>query len=278
MDEVGARGAEGHAFEVAQKMLVERENAFYGPPTESDPLLSAYQAPKDALWTPYPGFPANWNTVRILHRLANAYYQEERDDVTARSEALGDAAESDPEQQKLKELQSQLWGTSRKISEAFSGTVNLNHKDHDAPPEDVKQQVMAFLEELRVSGMPSSKERPYVHQKLPMVINDWLEFAAVQGAEGGLTDPDGAAHIPPEVVSALAKRHAARKHHMLGQGEVVQVAADDMKERYLLLIQLGPDQALDWLVGEMGPLQYWITPEDLAAKRFENTVLTIEAY
>jgi len=35
---------------------------------------------------------------------------------------------------------------------------------------------------------------------------------------------------------------------------------------------------LDWTRGEMGPLQYWITPEDLAAKRFENTVLTIEAY
>ena len=35
---------------------------------------------------------------------------------------------------------------------------------------------------------------------------------------------------------------------------------------------------LNWTVGEMGPLQYWITPEDLAAKRFENTVLTIEAY
>jgi uncharacterized protein YwqG len=51
-----------------------------------------------------------------------------------------------------------------------------------------------------------------------------------------------------------------------------------MKDRYVLLLQLGPDTALDWTVGEMGPLQYWITPEDLAAKRFENTVLTIEAY
>ena len=65
---------------------------------------------------------------------------------------------------------------------------------------------------------------------------------------------------------------------MLGEGEVVQVAADDMKDRYVLLLQLGPDTALDWTVGEMGPLQYWITPEDLVAKRFENTVLTIEAY
>ena len=65
---------------------------------------------------------------------------------------------------------------------------------------------------------------------------------------------------------------------MLGEGEVVQVAADEMKDRYVLLLQLGPDKALDWTRGEMGPLQYWITPGDLAANRFANTVLTIEAY
>jgi hypothetical protein len=51
-----------------------------------------------------------------------------------------------------------------------------------------------------------------------------------------------------------------------------------MKDGYLLLLLLGPDPALGWTVGEMGPLQYWITPTDLAEKRFENTVLTIEAY
>jgi len=65
---------------------------------------------------------------------------------------------------------------------------------------------------------------------------------------------------------------------MLGSGEVVQVAADDMKDRYILLLQLACDPVVDWARGEMGPLQYWITPEDLAARRFENTVLTIEAY
>jgi uncharacterized protein YwqG len=57
----------------------------------------------------------------------------------------------------------------------------------------------------------------------------------------------------------------------------VQVAADEMKDRYILMLQLAPDAALNWTIGEMGPLQYWITPEDLVARQFENTVLTIEA-
>jgi len=59
---------------------------------------------------------------------------------------------------------------------------------------------------------------------------------------------------------------------------VVEVAADEMKDRCVLLLQFGRDTALDWTRGEMRPLQYWITPEDLAARRFENTVLTIDAY
>ena len=60
---------------------------------------------------------------------------------------------------------------------------------------------------------------------------------------------------------------------------MVQVAADETKDRYLLLLQLGPDLALDWTVGEMGPLQYWITPEAFAARNASRTpVLTIKAY
>ena len=165
-----------------------------------------------------------------------------------------------------------------KIFNAFFPTINAGLKEFDAPPVAVKEKILEFLQDLRVSGMPSSKERRYPLRRLPLVINEWLAIAAIHGAEGGLTDPAGAALIAPEVVAALAHRHAPRKHQMLGAGEVVQVAADEMKDRYLLLLQLGPDPALNWTVGEMGPLQYWITPEDLAAKRFENTILTIEAY
>jgi len=164
-----------------------------------------------------------------------------------------------------------------KISNAFFPTVNAGLREFDAPPVAVKEKILEFLEDVRVTGMPSSKERRYHHLRLPLVINEWLAIAAIHGAEGGLTDPVGMALVGPDVVAALAHRHASRKHQMLGEGEVVQVAADEMKDRYLIL-QLGPDIALNWTVGEMGPMQYWITPEDLAAKRFENTVLTIEAY
>ena len=276
--DVAARAAEGHAFAVADKIRAERLNAFFGPPLTSDSPLSAHRAPKDALWIPYAGFPINWRSMRILRKFVEAYHREEVQDVAERLKKLADVAADDPEMQRLRTLQHDLLKFGARISDTFRPTIDARLKEFDATPVDVKGKILQFLENLRVNGMPSSKERRYGHLRLPHVLNRWLESAAIHGAEGGLTDPAGAALVGAEVVAALAHRHTARKHQMLGEGEVVQVAADEMKDRYLLLLQLGPDPALDWTVGEMGPLQYWITPEDLAAKRFENTVLTIEAY
>lgn len=276
--EVAARAGEGHAFEVADKIRTERVEAFYGPQIAPDPLLSAHHAPKDTLWAPYPGFPANWHSARIVRKLVEAYHREETADVTAQLKALGDVAEDDPEAKRLRVVQRELSAFGSKMFNAFFPTVHAGLKEYDAPPPELKQQILAFLEDLRVNGMPSSSARRPHRRQLPLVMNDWLSIAAIQGAEGGLTDPDGAALIGPDVVAALSPRHLSRSHQMLGKGEVVQVAADEMKDRYLLLLQLGPDMALNWTVGEMGPLQYWITPEDLAAKRFQNAILTIEAY
>ena len=277
-DEVAARGDEGHAYQVADKIRAERRDAFYGPPPAPSSLLSVYEAPKNALWTPYAGFPINWKTARIVRKFVEAYHRDETEDVAKRLKALGEVTEDHPEGLRLRTLQRDLSLQQSKMSTVFRPTISARAKDYDPPPDDVKAQIMAFLEDLRTNGMPSSKERPYLHLRLPMVLNQWLATAAIHGAEGALAEPDGAALVPPDVVSALAHRHTAAKHHMLGEGEVVQVAADEMKDRYVLLLQLGPDAALDWTRGEMGPLQYWITPEDLAARRLENTVLTIEAY
>ena len=277
-DDVAARAAEGHAFAVADKIRLERLNAFYAPPLAPDTPLSAHHAPKDALWIPYPGFPINWKSARILRRFVEAYHREEVQDVTEKVKTLGDIADDDHEAQRLRTLQHDLLKFGSRISNTFHPTLDARLKDFDAPPFEVKDQILQLLEDLRINGMPSSKERRDGHLRLPHVLNRWLETAAIHGAEGGLTDPAGAALVGADVVAALAHRHTARKHQMLGEGEVVQVAADEMKDRYLLLLQLGPDLTLDWTVGEMGPLQYWITPEDLAGQHFENTVLTIEAY
>jgi hypothetical protein len=112
-----------------------------------------YHAPKDALWTPYEGFPANWKTARIIRKFVESYHREEMDDVVNRLKAAGEGTGDDPEAQRLKTLQHELSAMRTKIFNAFFPTINVGHKDYDAPPVEVKQQIIAFMEDLRANGM-----------------------------------------------------------------------------------------------------------------------------
>ena len=67
---------------------------------------------------------------------------------------------------------------------AFFPTISARAKDYEPTPNEVRTQILAFLEDLRINGMPSSKERAYLHLRLPLVLNQWLATAAIHGAEG----------------------------------------------------------------------------------------------
>ncbi len=161
--------------------------------------------------------------------------------------------------------------------------------------DDIRAGVLALLEEVRAGALPATvieRRRRYFLQCLPHVLNSWMSLAAIESAEAALRATDGAGQIPADVVEALRYRHTVLKdpsfskdghfsqHQMLGKGDVVQTAADVMgqEEGYILLLQLSPDEALGWSFGDSGVLQYWIHPADLAARRFENSILTIESH
>jgi uncharacterized protein YwqG len=76
----------------------------------------------------------------------------------------------------------------------------------------------------------------------------------------------------------FSSRGEYAQHQMLGRGRLIQTAADEMADEHILLLQLSPDEALGWHMGDYGALQYWIRPADLAAQRFDNTVLTFESH
>lgn len=165
------------------------------------------------------------------------------------------------------------------IHKAFDG---LDWNANNALPvltNDEKERAKAFLGELLNTGLPwASRTQRKIGQDR-QIIHRWMAHAAIIGARAALANGPGpdVASIPPAIIDALAARHDAREHRMFGNPAIIQ-DLDDMPERYILLLKLGNDREMDWLVGEMGPLQYWVTPEDFAARRFENTVLTIEAH
>jgi uncharacterized protein YwqG len=67
-----------------------------------------------------------------------------------------------------------------------------------------------------------------------------------------------------------------RVHQMLGYGKELQRQVEDHLGSHIMLMQFASDPAFGWMYGDCGVAQFWITPEDLAAKRFDNVTATVE--
>ncbi|MFM9937339.1 MAG: DUF1963 domain-containing protein, partial [Novosphingobium sp.] len=97
--------------------------------------------------------------------------------------------------------------------------------------------------------------------------------------------PHEAANIPPEITARVAYRHvlaqrseggrihAPTPDRMLAPFSDVQGDQQERAANHLLLLELSANEALGHRFGE-GVYQFWITPEDLADRRFDAVVLT----
>lgn len=278
--EIEARRMEGLPHEVAEKVRAERAEAFLGPKRRSERRLTIGGS-GSADWLLDEDFPTNRAMARTLRERIQRHCGAQAKILSEKLAALEATAEDDPMVVALSERKSAIWALHSRSGKAFAGIDwNLNNAV-GALSEEERMRANAFLRELlKEGGLLWAEDVEHRHWRDKQVIHGWMALAAIKGAEAALMQeptPD-AAVIPSAIIESLALLHDAREHHMFGNGVIVQVAAAEMQDRYILLLQLGRDPQMDWLIGEMGPLQYWITPEDLAARRFENTVLTIEAY
>lgn len=96
--------------------------------------------------------------------------------------------------------------------------------------------------------------------------------------------PAEAANFPPEITARVAYRHAlahmyqGRIHaptpdRMLAPFSDVQGNEQEIARTHLLLLELSSNEGIGHRFGE-GVYQFWITPEDLADRRFDAVVLT----
>jgi hypothetical protein len=101
-------------------------------------------------------------------------------------------------------------------------------------------------------------------------------------------NPEAATWLPAEALSLVRIRHAlastgprglhASVHQMmLCAPSYVQGDAEERIGEWLLLLELSSDPPIGHHFGE-GVLQFWIRPDDLAARRFDLVELTASAY
>jgi uncharacterized protein YwqG len=49
----------------------------------------------------------------------------------------------------------------------------------------------------------------------------------------------------------------------------------DLAKTHLMFMQFDTDEPMRWMWGDMGVLQYWITRDDLKARRFDQVKVTL---
>jgi uncharacterized protein YwqG len=72
------------------------------------------------------------------------------------------------------------------------------------------------------------------------------------------------------------KRISATRHQMLGYGTEIQGQVEEHLGSHMMLMQFETDPSFGWMFGDCGVLQFWIVPDDLAARRFDKVVATVE--
>ncbi len=214
---------------------------------------------RQARTVPFAGFPHDWNAVRITTGLIAE--RMERTVKHARSHVFRELSDEEFAA-KVAEAQAELRDWSNRASAAAP---------FDEVPPAERDQFWSWLQE-----------------------HEWLTFmpmtyAGYLSVEASLTaGPEAAARIPPDVVDYIRCRHALacvtdRGIHlntpdrMLAPPVDVQGDIDDRVREFILLLELSSNEGLAHYFGE-GVYQFWIRPDDLAARRFDRVELSTTAY
>ena len=113
------------------------------------------------------------------------------------------------------------------------------------------------------------------HQKIYMGLEDNFHHAAQDAIAYYLASDkrDTLLHKAAQE-DFLTEMEPSQTHQMFGYGFDYQYKPKECDGK-LLLLQLNSDYPMMWMFADCGNLQFWIDPEDLAARRFDKVIMTI---
>jgi len=79
-------------------------------------------------------------------------------------------------------------------------------------------------------------------------------------------------------INLIFRQSIRRNHQMFGDGIQVQGNAADHYRNSLMLLQLNYDMSMGWQFGDVGVFQFWITPEDFEANRWDKVEVSFEGH
>jgi hypothetical protein len=160
------------------------------------------------------------------------------------------------------------------------------------------RQWMKAAVEAGLSTTPSSEATAAVYSWLDKLgqdessfvrrgVSGSVRFAVASAIQYAASDPAAAALIPPPYYNDFEERHlpvGARKeankwqlqpryHQMLGFAGSSQTARH-VNSNEVMLLQLISDQGVNFMFCDAGEVEFWISPEDLAKRRFDRVFAT----
>lgn len=151
-------------------------------------------------------------------------------------------------------------------------------------PEADRTAFWSWLEEMNAASVDIGDSRS------AWTLNRLIWEAVRTSAHICLSASEAASSlVPMEIMGELRMEHSvlvagkwyrrAGRHQMFGAGRNVQGAARYALEvDDILLLQLDTDWAMQWMLGDCGVLQYWISLPDLRAQRFDRVRVTLEGH
>lgn len=175
-------------------------------------------------------------------------------------------------------------------------------KLYDLPADQQTQIISSIEREAEDWFAVAAAQKPFDSLKLeesdifwtwfagyPEISLYFIQEAVTMAIEDTVSEsPETAAQIPAEALHLLRNRHVLVQKsangftnftpaRMLAPPCAVQFVQSEMALEHILLLQLSANEGLGQHLGE-GVLQFWIKPEDLEARRFDQVLLTAEAY
>ena len=257
--------------------------------------LGALAAPHEPDWKmppgrPYPGYPHDWRAVRE--------FAAEILDV-ARDPQWGPVSHYRPDIEDA-DARDQLVETLRESARAMLATAEPYPIDA-APDPETREKIWAWMDSVsaalgyrfeRVVQRSVNASSGYGSAGVRLIPDAWVARQAPRHAlayayEGpeapvGNTKESAREWLDRQKTGTLAqvrRIHAPTPNHMFGSASYVQGEAyhRGLADAQLLLLELAVDEAVAHHFGE-GVLQFFISPDALAAKDFASVTQVLSAY
>ncbi|AQR74443.1 hypothetical protein BXU08_12960 [Sphingomonas sp. LM7] len=231
--------------------------AIDGGIVESRYYQNAYDSDRRLL-RPFANFPHDWHTVRIA--MSELARQATRGHLN-RFVARGDMSEAERDAFMVALHAAIGQWTERADRAAPSAPL-------DAADSDGVWQVFLDFQEI-------------AHFALGNVVTESINATVA-------SNPSPERILPAEALALVSSRHALGTRgehglhintpdHLLGTPSYVQGDAEERLGEWRLLFEMSSDEQIAHFFGE-GVYQFWIRPEDLAARRFDRVELNGSAY